>query len=64
MFAELALHIFRYLDLLVQISVKLIQQTDLSAKLWQAVSAVNEAEHTAIKVSKAIAATKIEYKTV
>ena len=27
--------------------VKLIQQTDLSAKLWQAISAVNEAEHTA-----------------
>ena len=47
-----------------EIYVKLIQQTDLSAKLWQAVSAVNEAEHTAIKLSKAIAATKIEYKTV
>ena len=44
--------------------MKLIQQTDLSAKLWQAVSAVNEAEHMAIELSKAIAATKIEYKTV
>ena len=44
--------------------VKLIQQTDLSAKLWQAVSVVNEAEHTAIKLLKAISATKIEYKTV
>ena len=44
--------------------VKLIQQTDLSAKLWQAVSAVNEAEHTTIELSKAISATKIEYKTV
>ena len=30
----------------------------------QAVSAVNEAEHTAIKLLKAIAATKIEYKMV
>ena len=47
-----------------EIYVKLIQQTDLSAKLWQAVSAVNEAEHAAIKLSKAIAATKIEYKMV
>ena len=44
--------------------VKLIQQIDLSAKLWQALLAINEAEHTAIKLSKAIAATKIEYKTV
>ena len=34
----------------------------MSAKLWQAISAVNEAEHTAIELSKAIAATKIEYK--
>ena len=57
----------RYLDeqiLSNKIYVKLIQQTDLSAKLWQAVSAVNEAEHTAIKLSKAITATKIEYKMV
>ena len=44
--------------------VKLIQQTYLSAKLWQVVSAVNEAEHTTIELSKAIAATKIEYKIV
>ena len=44
--------------------VKLIQPTDLIAKLWQAVSAVNGADHTAIELSKAIAATKIEYKTV
>ena len=29
--------------------VKLIQQTDLSAKLWQAISSVNEAERTAIE---------------
>ena len=56
----------RYLDvdLSNEIYVKLIQQTDLSAKLWQVVSAVNEPEHTAIKLSKAITATKIEYKTV
>ena len=44
--------------------VKLIQQIDLSAKLWQAVLAVNEAEHTTIELSKSIAATKIEYKRV
>ena len=49
----------RYLELYV----KLIQQTDLSAKLWQVVSVVNEAKHTAIELSKAIAARKIEYKT-
>ena len=36
----------------------------MSAKLWQVISAVNEAEHTAIELSKAIAATKIEYKMV
>ena len=35
----------------------------MSAKLWQAVLAVNEYEHTTIELSKAIAATKIEYKT-
>ena len=51
-------------DLSKEIYVKLIQQIDLSAKLWQAVSVVNEAEHTAIKLSKAITATKIEYKMV
>ena len=56
--------IFGRADLSNEISVKLIQQTDLSAKLWQAVSAVNEAEHTAIELSKAITTTKIEYKTV
>ena len=56
--------IFGRADLSNEIYVKLIQQTNLSAKLWQAVSAVNEAEHTAIKLSKAIAATKIDYKTV
>ena len=44
--------------------VKLIQETNLRAKLWQAVSVVNEAEHTAIELSKTIAATKIEYKMV
>ena len=47
-----------------EIYVKLIQQIDLSAKLWQAVSAVNEAEHTTIELLKAIATTNIEYKTV
>ena len=51
-------------DICNEIYVKLIQQTDLSPKLWQAVLVVNEAEHTAIKLSKAIAATEIEYKTV
>ena len=51
-------------DLSNEIYVKLIQQTDLSAKLWQAVSAVNEPEHTSIKLSKAIATTKVEYKMV
>ena len=51
-------------DLSNEIYVKLIQQIDLSAKLWQVVLAVNEAEHTVIELSKAISATKIEYKTV
>ena len=56
--------IFGRADLSKEIYVKLIQQTDLSAKLWQAITAVNEAEHTAIRLLKAIATTKIEYKTV
>ena len=56
--------IFGRADLSKEIYVKLIQQTDLSAKLWQAITAVNEAEHTSIELSKAIAATKIEYKMV
>ena len=56
--------IFGRADLSNEIYVKLIQQTDLSAKLWQAVSAANEAEHIAIELSKAIATTKIEYKMV
>ena len=51
-------------DLSNDIYLKLIQQPYLSAKLWQAVLAVNEAKHTAIELSKAITATKIEYKTV
>ena len=51
-------------DLSNEIYVKLIQQTDLSAKLWQAISVVYEPQHTAIELSKAIAATKIEYKMV
>ena len=56
--------IFGRADLRSEIYLKLIQQTDLSAKLWQAISAVNEAEHTAIELSKANAATKIKYKMV
>ena len=36
----------------------------MNAKLWQAVSAINEDEHIAIELSEAIAATKIEYKMV
>ena len=53
--------IFGRADLSNEIHVKLIQETYLNAKLWQDVSAIKEDEHTAIKLSKAIAATKIEY---
>ena len=39
--------IFGQADLSKEIYVKLIQQKNLSAKLWQAISAINEAKHTA-----------------
>ena len=42
--------IFGRADLSNEIYLKLIQQKYLSAKLWQAVSAVNEAEHIAIEL--------------
>ena len=41
--------IFGQADLSNEIYVKLIQQTDLSAKLRQDISAINEAEHIAIE---------------